>query len=198
MFTIIEDNSNIIEIKKSRFLGYIFHTETEADFNNSLKSVKKSNPRADHIVYAYILGEKESGYSDANEPKGTAGRPVLNVLDKNDLCFNSLFVVRYFGGIKLGAGGLLRAYSQTASELISKCVKKELGDASEIVFNLKYDDLDRFLIKFKESRIIIIEKIFSDKVLIRAIAENKIIQELGSDIRVHSLKILRNNFLYPF
>lgn len=198
MFTIIEENSNIVEIKKSKFLGYIFHTETEEDFSKSFMSVKKSNPRADHVVYAYILGKKESGYSDANEPKGTAGRPVLNVLDKNELCFNSMFVVRYFGGIKLGAGGLLRAYSQTASELISKCVKKRLELASEIVFTLNYDELDRFLIKFRDSRVDIIEKIFSDTVSIRAVAENGIIQELRSDIRVRSLEILRNNFLYPF
>jgi len=198
MLTILVNESNFIEIRKSKFLGYIFHTETLDDFYALLKKLKKNNPHADHIVYAYLIGNKVSGYSDANEPKGTAGVPILNVLKKNDLCFVSLFIIRYFGGIKLGTGGLLRAYTRTASELVLKSVKKELIPASEILFTLKYEDADRFLIQYAQNRIFITEKKYEENVRIHGFADNQTLSAIKNDYRVSSLKIIRNNFLYPF
>ena len=107
------------EIKKSKFLGYIFKVETLEEISSILQDIKKEHKKATHITYAFTIKcpFSEKAYDDG-EPSGTAGRPILNVIHKNNLENVLLVVVRYFGGIKLGAGGLLRAYSKTASETI--------------------------------------------------------------------------------
>ncbi len=104
------------EEKRSRFIGYIqpVHTEEEALF--FLESIRSKHWDAKHNVYAYRLKEGgRSRFSDDGEPQGTAGMPVLEVLQKKDLCDCIVVVTRYFGGILLGTGGLVRAYSQAAS-----------------------------------------------------------------------------------
>jgi len=198
MFTVLESRENLIEIKKSKFHGFIFHAESEGDFSSALKEVRKLHPKADHVVYGYILSEREKGYSDANEPKGTAGRPVLNVLEKNNLVMVSLFIVRYFGGIKLGAGGLVRAYTQTASELLSACRKRELLNASEVSFGLKYEALDAFMAHLNERGFELLEKSFSEGIGIKAIVNEETLASLKADARVLNLSIVRKKFLHPF
>ncbi|MDD3803286.1 MAG: YigZ family protein [bacterium] len=198
MFTVLESRENLIEVKKSRFHGSIFHIESEAGFSSALKEVRKLHPKADHIVYGYILSERDRGYSDANEPKGTAGRPVLNVLEKNNLVMVALFTVRYFGGIKLGAGGLVRAYTQTASELIASSVRRELLEAFEVSFKLKYEALDAFMAHQNEKGCEIIEKEFASDVSIKAAVNEETLASLKSDARVFNLSVIRSKFLHPF
>ena len=106
--------------KKSRFLGYLFECKTAQDVEKSLSELKKEHKKATHICFAYSLSNPflEKAVDDG-EPGGTAGRPILSVIQKKgkkDVC---VFIVRYFGGIKLGAGGLVRAYTKTASEVLS-------------------------------------------------------------------------------
>lgn len=108
-----------LEIKKSKFVAYLFELESQVDIESNLKMLKKEHKKATHICYAYIYN-KECNLVKANddgEPSGTAGRPILNVLEKKNLKNVMVCVVRYFGGIKLGAGGLVRAYTKSASEL---------------------------------------------------------------------------------
>ncbi|MGE3063844.1 MAG: YigZ family protein [bacterium] len=198
MLTILDAKSNLIEIKRSKFHGYIFHTENNDQFDDALSRVKKEHPRADHIVYAYIHSKNENGYSDANEPKGTAGRPVLNVLEKNSLCLVSLFIVRYFGGIKLGAGGLVRAYTHTASDVINSCEKKSLLEAITLIFTLKYEELDRFLSQYKDGGLVILDKSFGEDVKIKAIIKEGMLPSFKSDIRILSFNVIKKDFLYPF
>ena len=105
--------------KKSRFIGYLFACKTTDDVEKSLTELKKEHKKATHICYAYSLSAPflEKAVDDG-EPGGTAGRPILSVIqkkEKKDVC---VFVVRYFGGIKLGAGGLVRAYTKTTSEVL--------------------------------------------------------------------------------
>lgn len=109
-----------MEIKKSKFLGYAFKVESVEDIEKILLALKKEHKKATHICYAYILQcpNLEKCFDDG-EPSGTAGRPILNVLQKKNKSNVLVCVVRYFGGVKLGAGGLLRAYSKTASEAIN-------------------------------------------------------------------------------
>ena len=106
-------------IKKSRFICYIYNLDNIDEIDSILSNLKKEHKRADHFCYAYIIGNKEKAFND-KEPNGTAGLPILNVLKKNNL--NNIFaiVIRYYGGIKLGAGGLIRAYSKAVSEAIKK------------------------------------------------------------------------------
>ena len=109
----------IYEIKKSKFIGELYSISCQEDVTSILEEVKKDHKKARHITYAYRLSTPfyEKAFDDG-EPSGTAGKPILNVLQKNNINNKLLIVVRYFGGIKLGAGGLLRAYSKAASETL--------------------------------------------------------------------------------
>lgn len=107
------------EIKKSKFIGYLFSLNDESDIKTILDFLKNEHKKATHICYAYKFskGKVLVKASDDGEPSGTAGRPILNVIEKKNLDNVMICVVRYFGGILLGAGGLVRAYTKTASGL---------------------------------------------------------------------------------
>ena len=110
-------NTCTLEIKKSKFIAYYYEVDNVLEVTEILEELKKEHKKARHIPYAY----KIDGYikkSDDKEPSGTSGMPILNIIDKNNLNHVLIAVVRYFGGIKLGAGGLVRAYSNSAKEVI--------------------------------------------------------------------------------
>lgn len=108
-------------IKKSRFIGDLFFVSNESEVGDALKIVQIENREATHVAYAYILNEEieKMKSSDNGEPQGTAGAPILNALQKNELTNILATVTRYFGGIKLGAGGLIRAYGKGVTEALS-------------------------------------------------------------------------------
>lgn len=105
--------------KKSKFIGYLFQCENVEDVSNALSLLRAEHKKATHICYAYSLVSPflEKAVDDG-EPGGTAGRPILSVIQKRGQKNVCVFVVRYFGGIKLGAGGLVRAYTKTTSEVL--------------------------------------------------------------------------------
>lgn len=108
-------------IKKSKFLAFGFEMQDEKSFFDFLEKLKKDNKKATHFCYAYVLnidGVAREKFNDDGEPSGTAGRPMLNILKLKNKQNYGVIVVRYFGGIKLGAGGLTRAYIKTASKVI--------------------------------------------------------------------------------
>ncbi|MBE6984715.1 MAG: YigZ family protein [Ruminococcaceae bacterium] len=100
--------------KRSRFIGHIFHTETEEEALACLKKMREKYWDATHNVYAYIIKDGATRFSDDGEPGGTAGMPVLQVLQREGIFNVTCVVTRYFGGILLGAGGLVRAYAHSA------------------------------------------------------------------------------------
>lgn len=107
-----------IEVNKSKFIAVLTPISDVEDFKNILKQLQKEHRKASHIVYAYRLDQTYKS-NDDGEPKGTAGRPLLELLLKKDINNSALFVVRYFGGSKLGAGRLLRTYVQAGVAAIS-------------------------------------------------------------------------------
>lgn len=113
--------ANQIEIveKKSRFIGYFLRCTDVKEIEYALAELKKQHKKATHICYAYSLKSPflEKAVDDG-EPGGTAGRPILSVIQKKGFADVCVFVVRYFGGIKLGTGGLVRAYTKTTSEVL--------------------------------------------------------------------------------
>ncbi len=111
--------TNEIEIKKSKFITFLYKINDENEVKNILENIKKEHKKARHFVYVYKINNTAKIEED-KEPKGTAGIPIFNVIEKNNLNDILIIVVRYFGGIKLGAGGLFRAYSKSASEIIKK------------------------------------------------------------------------------
>ena len=123
-FTIYQNGEHQIEIKKSKFICHLFRIENEEQAKEYIAKIKKEHYKANHNCSAYMLGEnfEIQRSSDDGEPSGTAGVPMLEVLKKNQLQNTLAIVTRYFGGIKLGAGVLIRAYSTSVSEAL-----KEIG-----------------------------------------------------------------------
>lgn len=118
-FTVLETNTNQIEVMKSKFIAYLVPLSNEEDFKPLLASLRKEHKKAKHIVYAYRINTKSKS-SDDGEPKGTAGHPLLDLLHKKDINNVALLVVRYFGGTLLGASRLLRTYLQAGIDVINK------------------------------------------------------------------------------
>ena len=112
---------NELIINKSRFIGIMEDLTCEEDIANILSRLKSEDKKATHICYAYVysIDKVLEKCSDDGEPKGTAGAPIMNVIKKRGCKNTFIAVVRYFGGIKLGAGGLVRAYSKTAGILFN-------------------------------------------------------------------------------
>ena len=104
------------EIKKSKFYAFNYSVDNLNDIKFILDNLKKEHKKARHFVYAYKIDGLEKKCDDG-EPSGTAGMPLYNIINKKDLNHILIVVVRYFGGIKLGAGGLLRAYNQAGSDV---------------------------------------------------------------------------------
>ena len=119
--TIKQEATAEISEKKSKFIANIIPVETKEEAENAIKKIKKINYDARHHCSAYRIIEGNSiveKSSDDGEPSGTAGAPMLNILQKNELCNVVIIVTRYFGGILLGTGGLLRAYSEATIKSI--------------------------------------------------------------------------------
>jgi uncharacterized YigZ family protein len=149
MKTVKEKYSKLIEINKSKFIGILFPVESQEDFKLQLNLINKEWPKATHYCYAYRLNGMEKS-NDDGEPSGTAGRPILEFLKNNDLENVALVVVRYFGGIKLGAGGLLRAYidaSKAVFEASNVFLVEEQNVYSLTVDYSLYDILNNYLLK---------------------------------------------------
>ena len=118
-YSIKSNHVKQLEVMKSKFIAYVFPLAQEEDFKTLLANLRKEHKKARHIVYAYRIGMKSKSCDDG-EPKGTAGHPLLDFLYKKDLNNIALFVVRYFGGTKLGAGRLFRTYLQAGVDVINE------------------------------------------------------------------------------
>lgn len=147
MKSIIANKKNEYIINKSKFITYLYTITSETEINNILNNLNKEYKDATHICYAYIINNIKR-FNDDGEPNGTAGIPILNVLENNNLNFVGAFVIRYFGGIKLGAGGLVRAYSNVVSETLKDNIKElELNINIEILFDYSNSKKIDYLLK---------------------------------------------------
>lgn len=117
-----KDALTISIVKNSRFLAYLFSVTTKEEVEQILINLRKQHPKADHFCYGYLLDNNSmQKYSDDGEPARTAGFPIIDVLLKNELDDCLAVVVRFYGGIKLGAAGLTRAYRSAVAETIKEC-----------------------------------------------------------------------------
>ncbi len=143
MRTILNNCVNEIVIKNSRFICYLIPL-SDNRINIYLDTIKKEHPKATHYCYAYIYDDNKKSCDDG-EPGGTAGIPILNVLEKEKLNYVLAVVVRYFGGIKLGAGGLVRAYTKSVTETLKIADYQELEFGFKVDITFSYEDENNVL-----------------------------------------------------
>ena len=159
-----EEYRNTIVIQKSRFIACLAPCRSEEEARSYIASIRKEFPDATHVCTAYAIGETIRRSSDNKEPAGTAGVPMLEAILKsevNDVC---ACVVRYFGGIKLGAGGLVRAYSKSVMEAIGEAEILEIEEYD--VYNLifEYSNIKIADSEVRNNNLEVIDKDYTDKV----------------------------------
>ena len=138
MKTIKENVKNIIEINRSTFITELLKVQSVEEVNNYIKEIKNKYKDATHYCYAYIIDDIRKS-SDDGEPGGTAGVPMMEVLLKNNLNNILCVVIRYFGGIKLGSGGLVRAYSKSVVGVLNKSHLLTQVDGYRIEIDVEYE-----------------------------------------------------------
>ena len=171
-----------IIINKSRFIGSSCPVEREEDALEFIDKIKKEFKDATHNVYAYVIGENSNiqRYSDAGEPSGTAGMPVLNVINQENIKNAAVVVTRYFGGVLLGAGGLVRAYTKGAKIALENGIIVDKKLFYDVSFKIDYTLLGKMDNELMKNNFIIVDKIYEDQVLIKLIAENENLENIGS------------------
>ena len=145
MFIPTQSRTAQLEIRKSLFLSAARPIESEAEAKEIIHQLRQEHPKSSHVVWAYILGNEKSslqGMSDDGEPHGTAGKPVLSTLQYSGLTKILVTVVRYFGGTKLGTGGLVKAYTDSAKAVIDNIPRKELVEETELTLRVAYTFFD--------------------------------------------------------
>ena len=191
--------SSYIE-KRSEFIGHISPAETNEDAINFINHIKENNRKARHNVYAYILRDGNiSRYSDDGEPQGTAGIPVLEVLRKNNLTDVCCVVTRYFGGILLGGGGLVRAYSHSTALAIEAAEVLKMYKCSELILSLSYDLYGKITYIFSDYEIKQINSDYSDGVKITARVKSELEKPFCNkltDITFGKIKINKTAEIY--
>lgn len=138
----------VLEIKRSLFYGYVSPLTNESEARDILNRRRETYPHAGHHCSAWVLGGRDSGvqmsrYSDDGEPSGTAGQPILNVLQGQGLTDSIIVVSRIFGGVLLGRGGLVSAYSDAASQAVDQAGRVRYVPGRAYVLNLEYQDYER-------------------------------------------------------
>ena len=149
--TVAKASSDEFVEKKSRFIGYIKHVTTQDEAVTFINEIKSKHWDATHNVYAYVLRDGQTRrYSDDGEPQGTAGQPILNVLEREGVQDVLCVVTRYFGGILLGAGGLCRAYTKAAKDALDDAGISELRPWSVLHLACPYALFERVKLELEK------------------------------------------------
>ncbi|MBQ7107310.1 MAG: YigZ family protein [Clostridia bacterium] len=165
--TIIGQNVAELTEKRSRFIATIKHVETEEEATNFINEMKAKYWDARHNVYAYILNDNNLvRFSDDGEPHGTAGKPVLDVIAGRELKNVAIVVTRYFGGILLGTGGLVRAYSSAAILAADNADISQMVECSVADINCDYSQYDKLKKLLEECGAVILDTIFENAIKI--------------------------------
>ncbi|MEG0075273.1 MAG: YigZ family protein [Eubacterium sp.] len=164
--TVLTPYETEIDIKKSRFIGRVYPITDEKEADAIISRVKKEHYKATHVCSAWVLHTNplRQKASDDGEPSGTAGKPILEVINLRKLKNILVVVIRYFGGIKLGAGGLIRAYSGTGSEVLNDCqvVKKQFSDI--LTIEIDYPSYGGLINVLNEAQYVPVAESFGEKV----------------------------------
>ena len=181
---ILKTGESEVIIKKSRFLGTASEALTEEDAQKLVADIRKTHYSARHVCYAYSIGDENPRlkFSDDGEPGGTAGRPILDVIQNSGISNIVIVVVRYFGGVLLGIGGLVRAYTQAAQEAVQAADTKEIRLSNIYELSLDYSELDKIKYILDNTENVSYEISYSDKVQLHVI-----VPEESSDALMDSI-----------
>lgn len=193
MYTVQNNIEKILVINKSKFISKAFFINSTDEAIKIINNLKNEYNDATHICYAYVI-DNNIKYSDDAEPNNTAGMPIYNVIDKNNLNHVLIVVIRYFGGIKLGAGGLTRAYSNSASLVINDNIT-ELLEGYLIQIKLDYNSIKdvEYILKDIE----IISKSFDEDITISFIIPTNNMEIVKEKLNSHvkSFNIINKTYI---
>lgn len=192
MKTIIEGKTAEVTEKKSRFIANIFHVENVTEADEKIKQINKKYYDAKHNCYAYIVDGIEK-CSDDGEPSKTAGAPMLDVLKKNQFTNVLVIVTRYFGGILLGTGGLVRAYSEATKRAIENSDVVEIVSGERYIIEVSYENVNNVLYWCNKLNIKICENVYetSIKLTIESTKEDK--EKLINNVEIENIKVVNSN-----
>ena len=198
-FTTIKSNvqAEIVE-KKSKFIANLFYVDSIKQAEKLIQETKKKYHDARHNCVAYRIIEEDSiveKASDDGEPSGTAGLPMLHILQTNNLANVLIIVTRYFGGILLGTGGLVRAYSNSLIEAIGKSEKQEKCLGNEIKLKIEYSEFENFKYYCKKNKINIINIEYSENIVCNIELDASKKEKLLEDYREKKINISKINSL---
>lgn len=182
-----------LEVKKSKFVSRIHYVETRSEAQDIISDAKQSHPQSNHVVYAFVIGDERSeilGMSDDGEPKGTSGRPTMEVLRGSGIRNALLTTVRYFGGTKLGTGGLVKAYTRAAQLAVESCTVEEKKEKKHLKLELSYGEFEELTRRMKGLAAEMVNTEFREEVRVDIDVENqdlsaleKIVQDISRGSR---------------
>ena len=179
--------------KKSEFIGYAKRVENEEEAKAFVAEIKNKHKQARHNCWAYVIGENMGiqRYSDDGEPQGTVGIPILEVMKKSDITDCAVVVTRYFGGILLGTGGLVRAYAGATKLALEEAdlIQKELGKELQVILN--YAQIENFKYYCRKNTINIIKEEYSDNVILFIELTNEKFEKIKNEIDNLNLKVIK-------
>ena len=196
MKTVAKETIIEFEEKKSKFIGYIKPVSTVIEAEKFIDSIKKIHPTATHNVPLYRVvedGQEYFKYNDDGEPANTAGKPMAEILNILDVYNVAIVATRYFGGIKLGAGGLIRNYAKTAKIAVNEAGITDYKEKSLFIIDYDYEytgEMESFLNAHKkEYEIEIVEKNYSNRVTMKIKADSKIEEKLNEMNKLIVIKL---------
>lgn len=195
--TILENATGEIVEKKSKFIANVFYIENEEQADVKIKEIKRKYFDARHNCVAFRVMENEKiieRFSDDGEPSGTAGAPILNILQKNNLCNILVVVTRYFGGVLLGTGGLVRAYSEACIQAIQNSNKVDVYLGVEYEVKLEYGDFESFRYYCKKNNININNIQYSSGVICNIEMKQDFKEKFLEDINTRNINVTESKF----
>lgn len=195
--------AEIIE-KKSKFIGEVFYIETVQEAEEKLREINKKYHDAKHHCFAYRVMEQEQiieRCSDDGEPSGTAGAPMLQIISKNDLINVIVIVTRYFGGILLGTGGLVRAYSKATNDSLEKAEIVEIKKGERIELTILYKDLQFIKYYCEKNSIKIVKTDFSEEpkvtIELTEVQKEKFLNEIQKkQINIKKIQLIQKDIYF--
>jgi uncharacterized YigZ family protein len=171
-----------IIINKSRFIGTACPVEREEEALEFIDKIKKEFKDATHNVYAYVIGENSNiqRFSDDGEPSGTAGMPVLNVIMQENIKNVAVVVTRYFGGVLLGAGGLVRAYTKGSKIALESGIIVDKAMFYDVSFKIDYTLLGKMENELLKNNYIVKDKVYEEQVIVKLIVEKENLDNISA------------------